>query len=251
MPTQARHLSGIRSRRGFTLVEAAVSIVIVGVMFVAALTTVGAAAQGRHVQAEWRQADTLARSLLGEIVRADYGATSGSLVSLVVVGGGAQDRSNWSSIDDYDGLDDSPPADRTGKTLAGYSSAWRRHVKIERVKPTDPSGPGTGSTDYGLKRITVTVTAPSGKTTALAALCSRWGCSQQATPNNVVQARAAIVRLRLDGGADVYAGTAIPNSATVTADPSLIAEAQAGTDLQVASGGLLSGLLSSLLGGGK
>lgn len=246
-PPQPRHTL---ARPAFTLVEAVISIVIVGVMFVAALTTVGAAAQGRWVQAEWREADTLARSLLGEIACGGYGATSGAMVSLVV-GGAAQDRSAWNEADDYNGLVDSPPTDRTGTVLAGYSSAWRRQVKVVRVAPADPSGVSTGNTDYGLKRITVTVTAPSGKQTVLSALCSRWGCAQQSTPADVVQARAAVVRLRLDAGADIYAGTIIPNNAAVTADPGLVADiAAGGGDVEAASGGLLSGLFKIVVGGG-
>lgn len=240
-----------RARTAFTLVEAVISIVIVGVMFVAALTTVGAAARGRTVQAEWREADSLARSLLGEIACTGYGATSGSLVSLVVVGGPAQDRSTWGDVDDFGGLVDSPPTDRTGVALPGLSALWKRQVKVERVNPADASGAGTGNSDYGLKRITVIVTAPSGKKTVLATLCSRWGCAQQATPGNTVQAQGALVRLRLDAGADVYAGTSIPNNAVVTADPTLVAQVAAEGGPKADSGGILGGLINALFGGGK
>jgi type II secretory pathway pseudopilin PulG len=234
-----------RGAAGFTLVEAAVSIVIVGVMFVAALTTVGGAAQGRRVQAEWREADALGRSLLGEVAQCTYGTTGGSIVSLVILGGGGpQDRRAWTTLDDYSGLIDSPPSDRRGGKLSGLAAGWRREVAVERVKPDDPSGASTRSTDYGLKRITVTVTGPTGKQTVLTTLRSRWGLPEAAVAANTTRVQAASVHMRLVGGGEIHGGGLIANGATLAGIESLQAE-------PAPSGGLLGGLLDALLGGGK
>ena len=57
---------------GFTLVEAAISIVLVSVMLVAALNTVGAAKLGQQKTAARGRAHLLAQELMSEIMRQDY-----------------------------------------------------------------------------------------------------------------------------------------------------------------------------------
>ena len=54
--------------RGATIVEAVISMIIVGVMLVAALSVLGAAARTREARTHLRQASALARHLMSEIL---------------------------------------------------------------------------------------------------------------------------------------------------------------------------------------
>ncbi|MBY0263677.1 MAG: hypothetical protein K2Q20_15135, partial [Phycisphaerales bacterium] len=103
------------------------------------------------------------------------------------------DRTAWLDVDDYAGLDESPPRDRLGRTLAG-TTGWRWRVRVEYIDPTTLSAvasttPATGTllsanllglevevgepksstAQTGLKRITVLVNSPSRRTYMLQA----------------------------------------------------------------------------------
>jgi type II secretory pathway pseudopilin PulG len=168
-------------------VEAVVSMAIVATMFAAAMAAVGAAARDRRTQAEIRQGRLLAGMLMAEITAQRY--TDGGAFGRAP-GASTTDRSNWKDVDDYHGLDESPPKDRSGIAVPGCAGwRWRASVQYAAVPSLASSGTpvsggllggligslgaaagsvqGTSATDTGLKQITVTVTAPSGKQTVL------------------------------------------------------------------------------------
>lgn len=245
--------SRCRRNAAFTLVEAAVSIVIVGVMFVAALSTVGAAAQGRRVQAEWRRADSLARALLYEAQQCKYGSTGGSIVPGIVLGVGVRDRSSLTTLDDYSNITDSPPHARDGSSLPDYNG-WSRTVSVDRVDPSDPFGAAAGASDKGLKRIVVVVRTPTGALTRLIAFRSRWSPSDLDVAVGQTRAQAAMVHLRLTGGTELFSGVILPNGPQLV-QPTIIPVAvepdvSGGAD-DLGSKGLVTGLLRGLLGRGK
>lgn len=141
-------------RRGFTLIEAAVASVIVSVMLTAALST-AAAARIREQKAIDRQRGLfLAQSMMSEIMDKLYvdpgplplfGPEAAELL---------QPRSVYNDVDDFNGLNDTPPSYANGTAIAGYSR-WSRVVKVEYVTAANL---GTvSSSDTGLKKITVTV----------------------------------------------------------------------------------------------
>lgn len=168
--------------RAFTLVEAAISIVIVAVMFVAALSTLAGAARSRGLQAQWRRADTLGNSLMREILQTGFG-DSGSLIVGINLSG---NRTAYNDIDDYHELVERPPTNRDGDTLPGCSD-WTRAVIVERVSVSDPSGPAIrGASSSPLKRITITVTAPDRKTYTFIALRSPYNLFDSTPAFNTV-----------------------------------------------------------------
>lgn len=241
-----RHLLVLRRLRpAFTLVEAAVSIVIVGVMFVAAVSTVAAAARSRSAQADWRRADGLGRALLAEIVHHPYGSTSGPIAPSIVLGAGVTDRRSFGVIDDYHGLTDSPPRQTDGAALGGFAG-WSRAVSVQRVDPAEPLGASTGPNDHGLKRITVAVRSPSGRTFEYVALRSRWSVSDLDPSAAAGRAGAAVVRLRLVGGGEIVAGAWLPNRPLLP-DNALVPDVAGGAG----DNSLLGDLLGALGGGGK
>lgn len=230
------------------------SIVIVGVMFVAAVSTLGAAAGARTVQADIRKADSLARALMAEVAQCKYGSTGGSIVAVRVLGAEGVGRLTWDTLDDYHGLTESPPAARDGVKLAGYTG-WARSVNVERVDPADPGGASTRSTDRGLKRITVSVRSPSGKTATLVSLRSRWGVADAELAPGEARAQSLTLRLRVHNGPDLWAGTLVPNGiigSAADAEGALI-ETEVGAAGTEGDGllGIVGGVLGDLLGGGK
>ncbi|HEX3356361.1 MAG TPA: hypothetical protein VHS31_05200 [Tepidisphaeraceae bacterium] len=158
-------------RPGFTMIEATVSVLLVGVMLVASLMTAGQATLVRTGQQDAARAQTLANELLAQIVQNAYEQPG---VTTTVLGPEAgETRATFNDIDDFNGWTESPPADLSGAALAGFAG-WTRAVVVEWITPSVAGTDFTTSaTETGLKRITVTVTAPSGRTASAVALRSR------------------------------------------------------------------------------
>jgi MSHA pilin protein MshD len=132
-------------------------------------------ARDRQAASERRQATFLAEQLMTEILQCYYkdpASGSGTLGPDT----GETSRASYNDVDDYDGLTNSPPKSRDGATLSGYAG-WQRKVTVEWVDPANPAS--HSNTDLGLKRITVKVTPPSGKTVKLMALRSAQGPYEQ------------------------------------------------------------------------
>lgn len=183
--------------RAFSLIEAAISTILVATMFAAGMAAAGAAARDRTVQREMRASSQLARLLMSEITAQRYADPAPNTIA-PSAGISTVDRSNWTHIDDYHGLRETTITDRAGTRIRdGSGYAWQVSVAYIPVSnPAAATGASGGlvggllgavggtvstlldttlnsATDTGLKKITVTVTAPSGKSTVLTALrCS-------------------------------------------------------------------------------
>jgi MSHA pilin protein MshD len=145
-----------RTRAGaFTIVEAVMATIIVGVMFVAALNTVGAARLTQYRASLVERGQLLARLLTAEIVRQSYEDPDGTPVFGRETNESAAPRTTWDDVDDYDGLSETPPVARDGTALTNFAG-WKWTVKVQWVDPADPSV--TKAAESGAKRITVTVT---------------------------------------------------------------------------------------------
>lgn len=157
----------VRVRRaGFTLVEAAISIVLVSVLLVAALNTVAAAKLGQQQTAERGRAHLLAQELMSEIMRQDYADPEDvGRIDLrdpmlptsamgVDSGESTTNRLSFDDVDDYDGWNASPPQNKDGSLIPNLAG-WRRLVTVERRRLAD-STQFTGN-EEGLKHFTVRV----------------------------------------------------------------------------------------------
>lgn len=160
----------LRTRRGLSLVEAVISIVIVAVMLVAALNTLGSAARGRQVQAARSRGPALAEQLMAEIVTMRYEDPDGHVRFGPEHGEKKHSRVNFDDVDDYADYSSSPPETKGGSELPDLDG-WRRSVVVEYVDPADPTR--TVGDDRGLKRITVTATDPQGRRSELVAMRGR------------------------------------------------------------------------------
>lgn len=140
-------------RRGFTIAEGAIGVLLVAGLLVSAISTAGVQARARRQAADRIRAEGLAHDLMAEVLQMHY-SDQDDLVELFGRGAGEilGSRPTYDDVDDYDGHGESPPAEAGGAAIAGYTG-WGRRVDVARV---DENGNVSG-TETGLKRVTVTV----------------------------------------------------------------------------------------------
>ncbi|MGH7126964.1 MAG: type IV pilus modification PilV family protein [Planctomycetaceae bacterium] len=149
-----------RPRAGFSLVEVALSSLLVGGLLVTAMASLGAALRSRQHAADHATAILLGRALMAEIIARPYQDPHGESGLGPESGEHSGDRSRFDDVDDFHDWSDEPPTDRDGKTLAGLDG-WTRRVLVEYVHPDDLNR--VVSSDLGVKRITVTVQHDEGE----------------------------------------------------------------------------------------
>ena len=143
--------------RALSMVEAVISIVVVGVMLVAALNTVAAARLTEQKTGERTRGLLLAEDLMSEILRQHYEDPDLAPGSFGLGGDEVGDgsRALWEDVDDYDGWSASPPQQKDGTELVDFKG-WTRSVVVRWADPNDLSQKPLS--DAGVKWITVTVT---------------------------------------------------------------------------------------------
>ena len=145
-----------RFRRALTLVEAVVSIAIIGVMLVAALNTVGASQTTQKKMGDRNRAMLLAQDLMSEIFQQSYVEPDDVVAVIGLEGGENSEKREWyDDVDDYDGWSASPPEEKDGTALSDFDG-WRRSVAVDWVNPANAAE--EQGADTGVKRITVSVT---------------------------------------------------------------------------------------------
>lgn len=142
------------TRRGFTLAESLVSIIIVSGAMVAALNAAGGAVVARQATSHTRVAQVLAESLMNEILDQDYEDLGGSPLFGLESGESGPDRTLFDDVDDYANYVESSLIEKDGTPKAD-AAGWSRCVTVKYVQPSDPDS--TSVLDRGLKRVTVVV----------------------------------------------------------------------------------------------
>lgn len=171
-------MTGIRryfARRfmwSFTLVEAVMSLIIVSVMFVAALSTVGASRLSQHKFSLGSRGQLLAESLMTEILRQDYQDPDGHSAFGCEIGESSSTRADFDDVDDYHGWSSSPPVNKDGIIVSGLTG-WTRSVTVEWVEPLDVTQ--VRETETNVKRITVTVSYDGITLVSLVGIRSSYG----------------------------------------------------------------------------
>lgn len=139
--------------RALSLVESAVSIVLVGVVVVAALNTVGSTKSTEAKVTNGQQGMLAAEELLNEIMQKDYAdQTSGANSFGLEVGENSGNRRYFDDVDDYDGLVEDPPKEPDGTDIDSLKN-WRQIVDVSWVALNNLETP-VGS-NQGYKRIEV------------------------------------------------------------------------------------------------
>ncbi len=163
-------------RRALSMVEALISIVIVGTMLVAALNAAGAGVKSRY-KALWAvQGQQLARALLAEILPMPYQdpEQDPNVVTLVLgceAGEASTNRAAFDDVDDFNGYAQTPPRALDGSALT-TDSTWSWHVTVEWVNPLSPGGTAVPA-ESNVKRITVTVVRDNVPVATLVGLRTR------------------------------------------------------------------------------
>ncbi len=179
-----------------TLIEAVMSTLIVGVMLVAALSSVSSSARAGLGQRDRCRAPNLARQLLAEILQTAYAEPDDTPAFGPEGPESADARTVWDDVDDYHGWSACPPVHPDGSPVA-TADGWTREVTVEYVRPDDPATPA--GSDAGLKRITVTVTAPTGARTSLRTLRGRAGVADRRPAETTDYVTAVGVELQIGG----------------------------------------------------
>ena len=133
------HSRSTSSRRGFTLVETSLAIIIVSTAMLAML----AANESFSKQNYWGERAAQAARLGGEIRERTMVLTTADPVTGTDTWGpepGEAAVADWDDIDDYDGLDISGwagtgPIDSAGQVIPGMNQ-WRQSVQVQSVDPT-------------------------------------------------------------------------------------------------------------------
>jgi prepilin-type N-terminal cleavage/methylation domain-containing protein len=162
-------------RRGFTMAEVLISTTIVGVMLAAALESVGMVYRSRRISANRLTGPGLAQELMAEVLSMPYEDPQSPGGSIGPETGEAI-RDMFDDIDDYNNWNSNDARGRDGTAFTGYSG-WQQQVQVAYAGLADPSV-NSGS-DLGLKRITVTVTSPTGTTVSRVALRAQKGAVEQ------------------------------------------------------------------------
>ena len=150
-------MSGPRRRHvaGFSLVEVVVSVVLVAVMFAAAVQTVGAGRMIHYKTGGQRRGAILAREILAEILQQSYEDPDVPTVTLGLdAGDSGTARTGFDDVDDYEGWFASPPIESYGGSES-YLEDWSREVSVTWVDPNDLGQ--TSVIETKAKRIIVTV----------------------------------------------------------------------------------------------
>jgi MSHA pilin protein MshD len=154
--------------RGFTMIEAATAVAIVGILLAASAGALSAIARIQRIQLERRGAYALAEQLMGEIVQQYFSDQNNPPVFGPEAG---ETRPIFDDVDDYNGYSASPPVQKNGAAMPGYAG-WTESVAVAYVDPNNPANTLSSST---LKRITVTISSASGKQYSLVGLRSQYG----------------------------------------------------------------------------
>ncbi len=146
------------SVRGFTMVEAVFSVVLVGGLVVVSLDTLGGSKMAQKNLGDRALGQLLASSLMSEILTLSYEDPNETPVAGLELSENLLLRTTYDDVDDYINWTASPPQNRDGTTIPGLTG-WAQSVQIAVVDPSDLSVKRIS--DTGVKRITVTITRNS------------------------------------------------------------------------------------------
>jgi MSHA pilin protein MshD len=169
--------SAPKPQGGFTLIETIIVIVLVGAMM-AGMTSLFMNNVGHSHRPFLRQrALAVANAFMDEISHKQWNEAStlgGGCVNTgsgscplgpaaVAIGSDGESRATYDDIDDYHGLNQTPPQDSSATAMPGYSGF------TVNVSVVQPGGNWNGIAAADVRLITVSVTSPSNENIAISA----------------------------------------------------------------------------------
>lgn len=144
-------------RRGISLVEVTISMVIVSIMSMGVIQMMGVSARTRALSSDRARGLHLAADLLSEICAQHWADPVSGIESFGVRGDeyDGKTRLNYNDVDDYDGWSQSPPLEPDGDPVPGFDG-WTRSVSVEYALLSGTAVVTSGTFERG-KLITVRV----------------------------------------------------------------------------------------------
>jgi len=142
-------------RRGFSLLEAVIAMLLVGVVLVAALHVLAGTTASTLTTAQHAAGVLLAEGLLAETLTLPYAEPDAGQTAVFgpEAGETGGSRAAFDDVDDYRNWSASPPESPDGTVLPGYAG-WTRSVAVAYLDPSDLNQ--VVASDMGVKRVTVT-----------------------------------------------------------------------------------------------
>jgi prepilin-type N-terminal cleavage/methylation domain-containing protein len=189
--TAPRTIGAPHLRRGFTLVEVMTAMTIMAIAGTTLLVGLASSATTTRDTIDRTIAAGLAQQLLDETCGMRYMEGGGSAYDPPPLGPGSPEvaagaRRQFDDIDDYHGVQTTPPTDRWGITLGnddgrggtrpaafqlptGYFTGWRQDVSVQYVAESNLSAPLTsGTSSFRLITVRITSDLPTGGSVELA-----------------------------------------------------------------------------------
>ncbi len=137
-------------RRGFSMVEVAISSLVMALMMASALNATGLSARIRGGQTAKNRAMLICTDMLSEIRALPFPLSEDVIPAVAMPG----TRNAFIDVLDFSGYDSFPPVDPMGAEIPGAQNWWVR-VVIAWVDPDNVNN--VSATDTGMLRIRVTV----------------------------------------------------------------------------------------------
>ena len=160
------------SERGFTFVELVIAIAVMGIASVTMFQMLGLSLSHQSDSLVQSRTTALAEAYMQEILarRFDAHTPPGGIpacsiratpCSLSNAFNDGESRANFDDVDDFDGLNESPPLDATGVVRSGFAGY---RVQVQVTYPTSAQAATFGLDDPGdAKLVAITVTPPQGQ----------------------------------------------------------------------------------------
>ncbi len=161
----------IRNQRGVTLIDLILVIIIVSLAVPPMMALLMEGTRLSTFGVTVTRANGMASTLFEEVRSKRWDENTDGTAS-ATLGPDGESRAAFDDVDDFDGLDESPPKDSLGSDLAA-SAGFRQQVSVCYVDPNvDLDTCQGGTSNY--KKITVTATDPEGRATQLVTVISRY-----------------------------------------------------------------------------
>ena len=158
-------------RRGLSLIEVIVSLVLVSTILLVSITASANLMRDRSTIRSAMRAQELAGEILDEISVRSFREPDDDSVFGPEPDEDPIDRATFDDIDDYDQYVDSPPTYRDGVVIDGYTG-WTFQINVNPAESTDLGIVTSSDNDAPLRLITITCTATNGATTTESILIS-------------------------------------------------------------------------------
>jgi prepilin-type N-terminal cleavage/methylation domain-containing protein len=183
-------------RRGLSLVEVTISMVVISVMLVAGLRLVGSTGSATRFVEDRTVAMELIEAMLADISRQPYeDPDDPPEFGLEETLGDACPAYSWigfDDVDDYHGLQALAGADRHGPAIVSRPG-WEVRVEVAWVKPAEPDV--TAAEETGLKRVLVQAGRDGRRVASASILVGREGRDRRAEVPGTVPVLEPLARM--------------------------------------------------------